>query len=101
MKLRASQSANLHNLADYGHGTVYRAEYWLQCIGNNGSNVTKFVPGGSHKFSCRNRKNIICKFAVLNPYESEGDSILDCMITGEDMWSYHCEPQSEEQTMEW
>ena len=26
-------------LADYNQGTVYRAEYWLQCIGNNGDNV--------------------------------------------------------------
>ena len=38
---------------------------------------------------------------VLNPYESEDYSFLDCMITGEDMWCYHCEPQSKEQTMEW
>ena len=24
---------------DYKQGTVYKAEYWLQCIGNNGGNT--------------------------------------------------------------
>ena len=33
----ASQSAHPHELVDDKLGTVYRAEYWLQCIGNGGS----------------------------------------------------------------
>ena len=38
---------------------------------------------------------------VLNPYESEDYSFLDCMITGAKMWCHNYEPKSKEQTMEW
>ena len=39
MKYRVSQSAHLHELADYGQGTVHRAEYLLQCIGNDADSI--------------------------------------------------------------
>ena len=38
-KRRVYQSTDLCRLVDYGQGTVYRAEYWLQCVGNNDGNV--------------------------------------------------------------
>ena len=38
-KRRESPLAHLHRLAEYDKGTVYWAEYWLQCVGNNDSNV--------------------------------------------------------------
>ena len=41
------------------------AEYWLQCIWNNGGNVgllQAIVPHGSHRCSQNNRMNTICKF---------------------------------------
>jgi len=33
----ASQSAHLHESVDYNQETVYRVEYWLQCIGSDGA----------------------------------------------------------------
>lgn len=65
MKQRASPSAHLCESVDYNKGTVYRAENWLQCIGNNRwqhRNITKFVPGKSQEYSHRLRKNTICIF---------------------------------------
>ena len=44
-------------------GTVYRTEYSLHSIGNDGGNVTVFAPAGSHKCSHRNTKNTVHKFA--------------------------------------
>ena len=38
-KQRASQSAHSCESVDYDQGTVYRAEYWLQCIENNNGNI--------------------------------------------------------------
>lgn len=63
-KWRASPSADPWESVDYNQGTVYRAEYWLQCFGNDGGNVriSQFIPDGSHQCSHRNRKNIVCKF---------------------------------------
>ena len=66
MKWRVSWSAHPCESADYDQGTVYRAQYLLQCFRNNdcnnGKNITEFVPGGSHECSHRNRKNTTCKF---------------------------------------
>ena len=39
MKRRASQSAHPCESADYDYGTVYGAEYRLQCVGSVGGNV--------------------------------------------------------------
>lgn len=38
-KQSTSQSVQPHELAGYDQGTVYRAEYRLQCIGNYGGNT--------------------------------------------------------------
>jgi histone-lysine N-methyltransferase SETMAR len=38
---------------------------------------------------------------LLNNYEAEGDSFLDRIITGDEMWCYHYEPESKWQSMEW
>ena len=34
-------------------------------------------------------------------YEAEGDSFLDCIITGDEMWCHHYEPESKRQSMKW
>jgi hypothetical protein len=31
---------------------------------------------------------------LFNHYEAEGDSFLDRIITGDEMWCYHYEPES-------
>jgi hypothetical protein len=42
----------------------------------------------------------VCK-DLLNQYEVEGDSFLDHIITSDEMWRYHYEPESKRQSMEW
>jgi len=32
----------------------------------------------------------------LNQYEAEGDSFLDCIITGDEMWCHHYELESKQ-----
>jgi len=36
---------------------------------------------------------------LMNQYEAEGDSFLDRIITGEETWCYHYEPESKRQSM--
>ena len=38
---------------------------------------------------------------LLNQYEAEGDSFLDRIITGDETWCHHYEPESKRQSMEW
>jgi len=38
---------------------------------------------------------------LLNHYKAEGDSFLDCIIIGDEMWCHHYEPESKLQSMEW
>ena len=38
---------------------------------------------------------------LLNQYEAEGDSFLDRIITGDETWCHHYEPESKQQSMEW
>jgi len=38
---------------------------------------------------------------LLNEYEAEGDSLLDRIITGDETWCHHYEPESIRQSMEW
>jgi hypothetical protein len=38
---------------------------------------------------------------VLNQYEAQGDSFLDCIITGDKTWCHHYEPKSKQQSIEW
>ena len=37
---------------------------------------------------------------LLNQYEPEGDSLLDCIITSDKMQCQHYEPESKQQSME-
>ena len=39
MKRRASLLAYPQKSVDYGQGTVYGAQYWLQHVGNDGGNI--------------------------------------------------------------
>ena len=59
-KWRASWLAYLWESEYYNQGTVYRAEYQLQYVGNNGSNIAKFEPDGSHRCSHWNIQKTIC-----------------------------------------
>jgi len=38
---------------------------------------------------------------LLNQYKAEGDIFLDCIITGDETWCHHYEPESKQQSMEW
>ena len=38
---------------------------------------------------------------LLNQYEAEGNSLLDCIITGDKTWCHHYKLESKWQSMEW
>jgi len=38
---------------------------------------------------------------LLNQYDTKGDSFLDRIITGDETWYHHYEPESKRQSMEW
>jgi len=38
---------------------------------------------------------------LLNQYGAEGDSFLDCIITGDKTWCHHYQLESKRQSMEW
>jgi len=38
---------------------------------------------------------------LLNQHKAEGDSFLDRIITGDETWCHHYEPESKRQSMEW
>jgi 5-methylcytosine-specific restriction endonuclease McrBC GTP-binding regulatory subunit McrB len=38
---------------------------------------------------------------LLNQYDAEGDSFLDCIITGDELWYHNYELESKQQSMEW
>lgn len=38
---------------------------------------------------------------LLSQYEVEGDSFLDRIVTGDETWCHHYEPESKRQSMEW
>ena len=38
---------------------------------------------------------------LLSQYEAEGDSFLDRIITGDETWCHHYEPESKRQSMKW
>ena len=38
---------------------------------------------------------------LLKQYEAEGNSFLDRIITGDETWCHHYEPESKRQSMEW
>ena len=60
-KWSVSQSTHLHESADYGKGTAYIAEYLLQCIRNDGTNIeilqslSQVVPKNAHTGAERTR----------------------------------------------
>ena len=74
---------------------MYGAEYWLQCFGNNGSNIgisqslRQVGPTQEHK----EHRMQVCQ-DLLNQYDAEGDSFLDRIITGDETWCHHYEPES-------
>jgi hypothetical protein len=38
---------------------------------------------------------------LLHQSEAEGDKFLDSIVTGDETWCYHYEPESKRQSMEW
>jgi histone-lysine N-methyltransferase SETMAR len=48
----------------------------------------------------KERRMQVCQ-GLLNQCEAEGDSFLDRIITGDETWSHHYEPESKRQSMEW
>jgi len=73
---------------------VHRAEYQLQGIGNDGGNVgisvslRQMCPTSARTARGGTLYMYVCQ-DLLNHYEAEGDSFLDCIITGDEI-RYHC-----------
>ena len=67
---------------DYDQGILYRAEYWLQYIGNTGgyAGILQFAAGGSHKRLGKTEITLYTSFS--GTIEAEGHSFLDHIITG-------------------
>src|SRR5215475_11816624 len=38
---------------------------------------------------------------LLDQYEAEGDSFLDRIITSDETWCHHYEPESKQKSMQW
>ena len=76
------------------------AEYWLQCIGNDGGNVEishilhHVVPAKEQKEHCMK----VCQ-DLVNQYKA--GSFLDCIVTSNEMCCHHYKPVSKQQSMEW
>lgn len=90
-KWRVSWSVQLCESVDYGPGTEYGTEYWLQCIGNDSSNTgilcTRWVPWIlTQKKKEYNMK--VCQ-VLLNQYKAADDSLVDHIIIGDKMWCHH------------
>ena len=47
----------------------------------------------------RNRQHICSNF--LQRYNREGDNFLNCIITGDETWVHHYEPETKRQSMQW
>ena len=101
-----SQLAHLCESADSNQGTVHRAEYQLQGIGNDGGNVgisvslRQMCPTSARTARGGTLYMYVCQ-DLLNQYEAEGDSFLDHIITGDEMWCHHYKPESKWQSMGW
>jgi len=101
-----SESAHLYELAANNQGTVYRVEYQLQCLGNDGGNVG--ILQSLHQVGPMNAhvgtERTLCA-SLSGPIgqilKAEGDSFLDCIITGDETWCHHYSPESEQQSMVW
>jgi len=83
---------------------VYGAEYRLQCVVHNGGNVGisqsvhQVDPTNAHTGTQRT-PCASCQ-DLLNQYEAEGDSFQDRIITGDETWCHHYEPESKRQSLE-
>lgn len=68
-------------------GTVYKAEYWFWCIGNNGSiiGILEFVPSAPYKWSQQDKHSMQACQDQLNQYEAEGEYFLYHIITDDKM----------------
>ena len=87
------RSAHLHKSVGYNQGTVYKIEYQLQCIGNDGGTLEccKVWPRWVLSHTQTERTPYASLSGPIAPVWAEGDSFLDCIITGDEMWCYHCE----------
>ena len=83
---------------DYNRGVLYRIEYQLHCIANDGGNtgvgqrVYQMAPANAYtgtKGHCMQ----VCQ-DLLNQYKAEGDSFLDHIITSDETGSQHCKLKS-------
>ena len=72
---------------DGNRGAVYRAEYQLQCIGNDGNigipqSLCQVGPTNAYTGTQRT----LYTQDLLNQYETKGVSFLDCIITSDEIW---------------
>jgi len=86
-------------------GTVYGIEYQFHCIGNNTGNIgiPQFVPGGSHRFSYRQRKITVCKFFSTDWTNMWPKVTVSWILTSDKMKMLldHYKLESKWQSMKW
>ena len=97
MKWRVSQIAHACKLVDYDQETVYGDEYQLQCIGNNDGKT-----GLSQSLLQVGPMNIGTERTLHASLSAPTEPIRGWrwVITSDEMWCHHREPQSKWQPME-
>ena len=76
MKWKASWSVHPHESGDDDIGTMCRAEYQLQCIGNNGGTIGISQNIGGIFF----RSNSVCSTMIPNKYLYIYSNILELWV---------------------
>lgn len=85
----------MNSLIETDQCTVYRTEYWLQCVGNDGGN-TNFAPGRSHV------KNCVQSFLYKTCWSNMSLKVTVSSITSLSVMRHHdYELESKWQSMEW
>ena len=83
------------NRLQISHGSAYE-------IIHNRLGLHKFVQDGSQNTSqCCINKSVGHLPQNLDRYDKEGDAFLDRIITGDETWVHHYEPECKLQSMEW
>jgi hypothetical protein len=48
----------------------------------------------------RRQRKAICS-ELLQHFDAEGEAFLSWIITGDETWAHHCDPETKRQSMEW
>jgi histone-lysine N-methyltransferase SETMAR len=81
-------------------------------LGTGKGSVDKIIPNLGYSKVCarwvprslteehKEQRKIICS-ELLARYEAEGDNFLSIIVTGDETWIHHFEPETKRQSMEW